>query len=543
MLTWLILHTLTALALALVVLALGRCLRLGPAARHALWLVVLLKLLMPPVLSWPWTLPAAAQPWASAAVAPRAEERQHPPPTFTFRQIDDRPLSPAGEWVILSTAWPQEAQPELVEGARGGGWKDRASLLAAAWLACGLFLAGRELVRARRLGRLLACARPASAELAAAVRELAGGLGVRPPRVLVLPALGSPMVWAWGPARLLWPAGLEEGLSPEAWRAVLVHELAHLRRRDHWAGWLLLVAGWAWWWHPLFWLVRRRLHGEAELACDAWVVATLPQARRAYAEALLTVCQRWSLPAAAAPALGAAGGYRDLERRLLMVMREQVPCRLSTGVILVVGALALAALPALTSGQSAPTAVPVQPAVTPTPATVPVPATQPPAADREARIKELEEKLQALQRELRALRGDAKPLTATVRPVPAPAARPATVAPYVLTPATTTVRVNPAMVVDAVTGAEAGGPVSEVTLTRATYKLKGHQAEALGKFLSDNVKASVLETKVDGENLIVTTTPEVQHVVTQVIALMQGKPLAGGTFRFHYSVPLGAQAK
>ncbi len=41
MFAWLILHTVTTAALAGVAWAAGRCFRLGPAARHLLWLVVL----------------------------------------------------------------------------------------------------------------------------------------------------------------------------------------------------------------------------------------------------------------------------------------------------------------------------------------------------------------------------------------------------------------------------------------------------------------------------------------------------------------------
>src|SRR3954452_14125601 len=78
MFAWLLLHTAAVLALVAVVLALCRWGRLGPAARHALWLVVLLKFLLPPVVCWPWVLPVpageAVHGWAGPDVAaPEAE--------------------------------------------------------------------------------------------------------------------------------------------------------------------------------------------------------------------------------------------------------------------------------------------------------------------------------------------------------------------------------------------------------------------------------------------------------------------------------------
>ena len=62
MLWWLLQNTVTAALLAGVVCALCRLGRFRPAVRHALWLVVLLKLLTPPVVVWPSLSQAPAHP-------------------------------------------------------------------------------------------------------------------------------------------------------------------------------------------------------------------------------------------------------------------------------------------------------------------------------------------------------------------------------------------------------------------------------------------------------------------------------------------------
>jgi hypothetical protein len=54
MLSWLAQHLMVTGLLAAAVAVMGRFLRLSPAAKHLLWLLVLLKLLAPPVVSWPW---------------------------------------------------------------------------------------------------------------------------------------------------------------------------------------------------------------------------------------------------------------------------------------------------------------------------------------------------------------------------------------------------------------------------------------------------------------------------------------------------------
>ena len=235
-----------------------------------------------------------------------------------------------------------------------------------------------QLVRVVRLRGRLKRGLPAPAWLEALTADAAGVLKVRPPRVLVLRGVSSPMVCALGGPRLLWPMGLEDRLPAEGRRAVVLHELVHLQRRDHWVGWLLLAGGCVWWWHPLFAFVRRRLGREAELACDARVVEAMPEARRAYAEALLEVSQRPS--AMAAPILGAASGRRELERRLVMIMRGSGSGRLSWRTLVGVGVLGLLALPAWSLGggdSPKPEAPPAAPAAAPpAPMAEPVPADQ-----------------------------------------------------------------------------------------------------------------------------------------------------------------------
>ena len=71
----------------------------------------------------------------------------------------------------------------------------------------------------------------------------------------MLPGLQSPFVWGVGRPRLMWPAG--DSGAPRNPRAVMAHELAHVKRRDHWVAWFEIVATSLLWWNPLVWFVRR----------------------------------------------------------------------------------------------------------------------------------------------------------------------------------------------------------------------------------------------------------------------------------------------
>jgi beta-lactamase regulating signal transducer with metallopeptidase domain len=137
------------------------------------------------------------------------------------------------------------------------------------------------------------------------------------------------------------------GRLPDAsLRTVIAHELAHLGRRDHWIAFIQLVAECVWWWNPLFWYVRRQMRQNAELACDAWVVSIMPQARRAYAEALIAVSADMCGATLLTTALGInSGGRQALETRLTMIMRDRVPCKLPALGLFVMAVLGSAALP------------------------------------------------------------------------------------------------------------------------------------------------------------------------------------------------------
>ena len=158
----------------------------------------------------------------------------------------------------------------------------------AAWAAGGLLFALVQVVRIVRMAKCVRRGRPAGPGLSRRVRELSAELGIRPVPAHVMPGLVSPVIWAATRPRLLWPEALPPGAPDESFRGLILHELAHVKRRDHWVGWLELAAGCLWWWNPLFWYVRHQLRENAELACDAWVVQTLadgPGGRAAYARA------------------------------------------------------------------------------------------------------------------------------------------------------------------------------------------------------------------------------------------------------------------
>jgi beta-lactamase regulating signal transducer with metallopeptidase domain len=337
-----------AAVLALAAAAVSRLFR-RPALTHTLWVLVLLKLVTPPLVPFSLTLPGA-------------EVRPAPPPEepAALAPDDADPIPADAAWegeeapaVGLPEPGPVPAVAPPVDWSRWAGlaWLF-GSVLWGAWVAW-------HVIRFRRVLRL---ARLAPGRLQEEAETLARRLGLRRcPDVWLVPGAVSPMVWGLGGRPcLLFPTGLLDRLDAGGRAALLAHELAHVRRRDHWVRLLELAATGLYWWHPALWWARRELHEAEEQCCDAWAVWALGGDARPYALALLQAVAFVSQARPPLP-LGASGvgQVSHLKRRLAMVMQGKTSRSLSwagLGVVLGLGLLLLPLFPAL--GQQPPARVP-----------------------------------------------------------------------------------------------------------------------------------------------------------------------------------------
>jgi beta-lactamase regulating signal transducer with metallopeptidase domain len=332
----------TVLALA-VALASRWCRR--PALVHSLWLLVLLKLLVPPFVSAPiqWQHVDRVLSVAGFASSAPAEPRHAPPSTNPAPEVAAAVPESSSVWPGLKSSEArveQQETPELGVPTPALATLKPPASLSVSWqtLVVALWVAGSVTwftwigVRFWHVRRLLSYACPAPIEVQDRGQQLSRIMGMtRCPSVAFLSGQVSPMLWALlGRPRLLMPAMLWDGLTPEQRDALLVHELAHLRRGDHWVRRLeLLVAG-LFWWHPVVWWAQRRLQQAEEECCDAWVVATLPAASEVYAEALIATAAFLSRTNSAVP-VGASGigTVHLLKRRLVMILNGTTPKTMS----------------------------------------------------------------------------------------------------------------------------------------------------------------------------------------------------------------------
>lgn len=314
-----------------------------PFVAHLLWLLVLAKLLSPPL----WDLGMVELPWQTDA-AVRAD--QEVSALLASLQPQDAP----GSEVALAEASLLVGSPESTPAFDAASSTQAVSmptglkeLLLGLWALGSLVILVISSTRILRFHRLLRWGTVSADDtLQAIAADLAADLKLkRVPQVLLSDARLAPLVWAFGGRpRVVLPAHLIEELDPDQLRWVLAHELTHVARRDHLVRWLEWSACVAFWWNPVAWWARRNLRAHEEICCDAQVLRSFGAEPRAYAASLLQVAASLAPPDVRPPAVASAftdGG--ELERRFHMILSKNPLARVSRRVqaVLLAGAVVL----------------------------------------------------------------------------------------------------------------------------------------------------------------------------------------------------------
>lgn len=254
--------------------------RRQPAFAHMLWVLALVKLLTPPLVTFPLSEPACGS-CASHAV----------------------PL------------WPQ--------------------VLLGVWLFGAMVSATIAWRRWLQFKNAIALADPAPPEWQSLAETLSHELRLRAPEIRMMPGRLPPLVVPGSPPVVLVPLVLLGELDEPRRAALLLHEFAHVKRRDHWVRLLELAVRIVYWWLPLGFL-GRQLRICEEACCDAAVVAHRPQDRHGYARLLLDVIDF------AHPATATAMSASDLERRLRSILEPRPAKKWPSAIVI---GLACAVLP------------------------------------------------------------------------------------------------------------------------------------------------------------------------------------------------------
>ena len=295
--------TLFAAAVGLLVVV---CRRFGPRARYGLWLAASAKFLIP------FSILSAAGRW----LGQRGDVPIATPLSFAIEQVNE-PFSSE----LFSSIAPSHAVSHPVDWMSMAIWG-----LWALWAAGALCIVVRW-VRGIR-------------QVRAAVREASPHAFVGVVPVKSSPTIPEPSVVGIFRPVILLPDGIDARLTPLQLEAVLLHEMAHVRRRDNVTGLIHRAVEVLFWFHPLIWWMGARLNEERERACDEDVLLRGIEPK-AYAESILRICELYLQ--SPLPFTSGITGSR-LKQRIEAIMSDHAAPRLTLGRKAVLASAAFVAL-------------------------------------------------------------------------------------------------------------------------------------------------------------------------------------------------------
>ena len=297
------------------------------ATRHTVWLVALLGVLALHIAlvwaAWPETRSAVAD------LAPVEVVSQAP----TAIRADAVPTEP-----VVADATPRAAAAERAAIELPGAAVPWAMFFAGLWVLGVVAAAGRVLTSLVRLRSLKTEATEISAASRDRVRRRVPGLARS--FNLSRTQIASPVAAGYLSPAVLVPESLESRMDEEDFDQLVLHEVAHIARRDDWTMLLQRALEALLWFNPAVWIVGRQLVREREMACDEWVVATTRQPER-YARSLFTLIELRLATAGLMASPGLAARESEIVRRVRMLLEQgrEATAKLSRERMAIAGAL------------------------------------------------------------------------------------------------------------------------------------------------------------------------------------------------------------
>jgi beta-lactamase regulating signal transducer with metallopeptidase domain/HEAT repeat protein len=311
--------------------------RASAGARHLVWLVTVAALLLVPALTAWAPIPVRMLP-AELGSVPAATLGA---PTLSSPNTGNATTHP-GAIAGTQTQTPTGTPSASIEEKSGLSVVSGISILLLIWAAVLAVIAGSLGYSAFVVRRIVKRARPLDSEdWLTPLWEVSDRLALdEPPRLLRSEDAKMPFACGFFTATIVLPAECDEWTLDRR-RAVLLHELAHVRRHDLVGHTLGRVACAVYWFHPLVWTAAKKLRSESERACDDLALACGARATD-YAEHLLdivTSVRRDSTPSVAL----AMARRKEFEGRMLAILdpelRHSSPSRRQSAAL--IGSLAL----------------------------------------------------------------------------------------------------------------------------------------------------------------------------------------------------------
>lgn len=340
--------------------------RATPQLGYCLFLLVPLKLLVPLEIRVPegmsrWLPEKRLEEAVGGGLLPAIDKADRPNVGFVHEpsvNVRAQEVAAASTSLAPDKAAVPAADSDGSGGPRSVMREDRSPALSAkaagmlAWLGIVGTLIVRLVVEQRRLRARLRNGAPLAETLNRQVMELCERIGLGPIRALTIAGLSSPAVCGVFRPVLLLPPGAMESLSAGQRDWVLLHELAHIRRRDLLLSAIQRAVTVVQFWNPAVWIANRMIDRLREYCCDD-VASVLSSSSAAEAgEAFLGMIRLAAAKPAGVRLNGAMGVFGSEEKaaclarltRLLDVDRR-LSARLGMASLVVVLGLGALVLP------------------------------------------------------------------------------------------------------------------------------------------------------------------------------------------------------
>jgi len=311
--------------------------KLRASIRYTLWMVVLVKLILPPGLASPtnprWWIHEPGTPRPKIAVT-----------AYTVTYSDALPS-------VVPAAVPTTPPPSRKPALSPAAWWMSASLAISIALFAWLILRWISVIQKVRTAKAPSELETASSH-AAVLSTLPQGVRLK----LTADAMSPAVCGLFRPVILL-PRSLADRLSPEQLRAVLLHETIHIRRGDIWINCAQALLQIIYWWHPLLWLANARIRRVREEAVDDAVMLALRDEAEVYAPTLLEVARfAFRRPLASLGLVGILESRSALRQRIERLMEFRAPRTAGLTIASALGILAFTAIAVPMGEGPAPTA-------------------------------------------------------------------------------------------------------------------------------------------------------------------------------------------
>ncbi len=283
-LAWTQLWQVTTVALIVLLLVRMFC-KHRPHLAYVLLLLVVVKCFTPPiwsspvgVFSWNWALPTNQNPM----ISPTTNADEKIGSTGLISKNINQPVADAQAKNTVVT------HADLTHTRKALGLE---AYLLIAW-ACGVVVCGTCVAATwlRHLSMIRKTSRMPPDHLTTLCQQVSEKIGLkRPVRLFVNSQSYGPFCFGTLLPSIVFPEQFVSNARNKNIEPILAHELIHIRRGDTWTAMLQVLAGIVWWFHPLIWLVSRRMTRAREKCCDEEVVANMECNPEEYAQSMLEV--------------------------------------------------------------------------------------------------------------------------------------------------------------------------------------------------------------------------------------------------------------